>query len=47
MIIGKSGEKIKVIGRESRIDMEFLFDRKVFLNYGLKSNLDGLMMREL
>ena len=36
MIIGKSGEKIKVIGRESRIDMEFLFDRKVFLELWVK-----------
>ena len=36
MIIGKSGEKIKVVGRESRIDMELLFDRKVFLELWVK-----------
>ena len=36
MIIGNKGEKIKVIGREARIDMEKLFDQKVFLELWVK-----------
>lgn len=36
MVIGKNGEKIKTIGREARIDMEELFDRKVYLELWVK-----------
>ncbi|PQJ89957.1 MULTISPECIES: GTPase Era [Aliivibrio] len=36
MVVGKNGEKIKVIGREARIDMEELFDRKVYLELWVK-----------
>ncbi|ACH65605.1 GTPase Era [Aliivibrio fischeri] len=36
MVIGKNGEKIKTIGREARIDMEGLFDRKVYLELWVK-----------
>lgn len=36
MVVGKNGEKIKIIGREARIDMEGLFDRKVYLELWVK-----------
>lgn len=36
MIIGNKGEKLKTIGREARIDMERLFDNKVFLEIWVK-----------
>ncbi|WP_245837107.1 GTPase Era [Paraferrimonas sedimenticola] len=36
MIIGNKGEKIKTIGREARLDMERLFDNKVFLEMWVK-----------
>ncbi|PSW18617.1 GTPase Era [Photobacterium sanctipauli] len=36
MVIGKGGDKIKVIGREARIDMEDLFERKVYLELWVK-----------
>ncbi|QIZ77499.1 GTPase Era [Ferrimonas lipolytica] len=36
MVIGNNGEKIKVIGREARIDMEELFDTKVYLETWVK-----------
>ncbi len=36
MIIGKKGEKLKRIGREARIDMEEMFDNKVFLELWVK-----------
>lgn len=36
MVIGKSGEKIKTIGREARLDMEELFGRKVYLETWVK-----------
>ena len=36
MVIGKNGDKIKVIGREARIDMEELFGRKVYLELWVK-----------
>ncbi len=36
MVIGKGGEKIKTIGREARLDMEDLFERKVFLETWVK-----------
>ncbi|MFO6422788.1 GTPase Era [Motilimonas sp. KMU-193] len=36
MVIGKKGEKLKVIGREARIDMEELFGSKVFLELWVK-----------
>ncbi|WP_299020576.1 GTPase Era [uncultured Photobacterium sp.] len=36
MVIGKNGEKMKVIGREARIDMEELFERKVYLELWVK-----------
>ncbi len=36
MVIGKGGEKIKTIGREARLDMEELFERKVYLELWVK-----------
>ncbi|WP_194090067.1 GTPase Era [Vibrio hibernica] len=36
MVIGSGGEKIKTIGREARLDMEELFDRKVYLETWVK-----------
>lgn len=36
MVIGNKGEKIKVIGREARKDMEELFDTKVYLETWVK-----------
>ncbi|KLV06777.1 GTPase Era [Photobacterium aquae] len=36
MVIGKGGEKIKTIGREARLDMEDLFERKVYLELWVK-----------
>jgi len=36
MVIGKAGDKIKTIGREARLDMEALFDRKVYLETWVK-----------
>lgn len=36
MVIGKGGEKIKTIGREARLDMEALFERKVYLETWVK-----------
>ncbi|MGO2498676.1 MAG: GTPase Era [Vibrio litoralis] len=36
MVIGKGGEKIKTIGREARLDMEDLFERKVYLETWVK-----------
>jgi len=36
MVIGKGGEKIKRIGREARLDMEALFERKVYLELWVK-----------
>ncbi|EAR54739.1 MULTISPECIES: GTPase Era [Photobacterium] len=36
MVIGKGGDKIKVIGREARLDMEDLFERKVYLELWVK-----------
>ncbi|MDD1782919.1 GTPase Era [Enterovibrio sp. ZSDZ35] len=36
MVIGKGGEKIKTIGREARLDMQDLFDRKVYLELWVK-----------
>jgi GTP-binding protein Era len=36
MIIGSKGEKLKTIGREARIDMEKLFENKVFLEIWVK-----------
>ncbi|CAG9000490.1 MAG: GTPase Era [Candidatus Celerinatantimonas neptuna] len=36
MIIGNKGEKLKTIGREARMDMERLFDNKVFLEIWVK-----------
>lgn len=36
MVIGKGGEKLKTIGREARLDMETLFDRKVYLELWVK-----------
>ncbi|WP_434778439.1 GTPase Era [Neisseria sp. Ec49-e6-T10] len=36
MLIGKSGEKLKKISTEARIDMEKLFDAKVFLKVWVK-----------
>ncbi|WP_432452471.1 MULTISPECIES: GTPase Era [unclassified Agarivorans] len=36
MIIGNKGEKLKTIGKEARLDMEKLFDNKVFLEMWVK-----------
>ncbi len=36
MVIGAKGEKLKTIGREARIDMEKMFDGKVFLELWVK-----------
>lgn len=36
IIIGERGEKIKLIGKEARIDMEDLFQQKVMLNLWIK-----------
>ncbi|MGF1687712.1 GTPase Era [Photobacterium japonica] len=36
MVIGKAGEKIKVIGTQARMDMEELFERKVYLELWVK-----------
>lgn len=36
MVIGNKGEKLKVIGREARVDMEELFQQKVFLELWVK-----------
>ena len=36
IIIGKQGEKLKEIGRQSRMDLEALFKRKVFLRLWVK-----------
>jgi GTP-binding protein Era len=36
MVIGHKGEKLKTIGREARLDMERLFDNKVFLEIWVK-----------
>lgn len=36
MVIGKGGDKIKTIGREARLDMQTLFDRKVHLELWVK-----------
>ncbi|MBD1390002.1 GTPase Era [Neiella sp. HB171785] len=37
MIIGKGGDKLKRIGREARLDMEELFQQKVFLQIWVKT----------
>ncbi|MBW8189579.1 GTPase Era [Neiella marina] len=37
MVIGKGGEKLKTIGREARLDMEDLFQQKVFLQIWVKT----------
>ncbi|MCP4321806.1 MAG: GTPase Era, partial [Alteromonadales bacterium] len=36
MVIGNKGEKIKAISTQSRLDMEELFDSKVFLEVWVK-----------
>lgn len=36
MVIGNKGEKLKVIGREARIDLENMLDNKVFLELWVK-----------
>jgi len=36
MVIGNKGEKLKQIGRDARLDMERLFDAKVFLELWVK-----------
>ena len=36
IVIGKGGEKLKKISTEARLDMEKLFDRKVFLKVWVK-----------
>ncbi len=36
IVIGKNGESLKSIGKQSRIDMENIFGRKVFLQMWVK-----------
>ncbi len=36
MVIGKGGERLKRIGTEARLEMEKLFDSKVFLEVWVK-----------
>ncbi len=36
ILIGEQGEKIKIIGRDARVDMETMFDSKVMLNLWVK-----------
>jgi len=36
IIIGKGGQRLKQIGRDARIEMEELFDSKVFLELWVK-----------
>jgi GTPase len=40
MVIGKSGEKLKIIGSAARVDMERLFDGKVYLGLWVKVKPD-------
>ncbi len=36
IVIGKQGQRLKQIGRDARLDMETMFDRKVFLELWVK-----------
>lgn len=36
MVIGKGGKYLKIIGEQVRLDMECLFDNKVFLEFWVK-----------
>jgi len=36
IVIGEKGERIKIIGRDARLDMERMFDSKVMLNLWVK-----------
>ena len=36
IVIGDGGQRLKLIGREARLDMEKLFDRKVMLTLWVK-----------
>lgn len=36
IVIGKQGQRLKQIGRDARLDMEAMFDRKVFLELWVK-----------
>ena len=36
ILIGDKGERIKLIGKEARLDMERMFDTKVMLNLWVK-----------
>lgn len=36
IVIGKGGERLRLIGKEARLDMEKLYDRKVMLNLWVK-----------
>jgi GTP-binding protein Era len=36
ILIGKQGERLKSIGTQARVDMERLFDMKVFLTLWVK-----------
>ena len=38
MVIGNKGEKLKQIGTEARLDMERLFDTRVFLELWVRNN---------
>jgi GTP-binding protein Era len=36
IVIGENGQRLKLIGREARLDMEKLFERKVMLTLWVK-----------
>ena len=36
IVIGKQGERLKTVGTEARVEMEHLFDMKVFLKLWVK-----------
>ncbi|MAY85004.1 MAG: GTPase Era [Flavobacteriales bacterium] len=40
ILIGKGGKMIKLIGKESRIDLEKFFDKKIFLDLHIKVKKD-------
>ena len=37
IIVGKGGDKIKRLGTSSRLELEKLFDKKIYLNLFVKS----------
>lgn len=47
IIIGKQGAKLKEIGTTARLDLEKVFNCKVFWDYGSRLKPAGRMMRVL